>query len=206
MSESGVILIFISLSVLVGIAASTGWVAALIMKCYGFGLVGNIAVGIVGALISGLLVPKFLGIVLFYLGGVISNAFIGAWVGTAAGLIMRRQGGIAVIGGFIALVFIGATIFSLLSFDTAIVLFGVIGGWGIGQYIQYIKGPSRVGVIGTTIACAFTGAIIASLFWRQPAIGLLESDILVETVVSALIGGGLLLLVAVGLARPLLDN
>jgi hypothetical protein len=41
------------------------------------------------------------------------------------------------------------------------------------------------------------------LFWRQPAIGLLEGDILVETVVSALIGGGLLLLVAVGLAQPL---
>ena len=78
----------------------------------------------------------------------------------------------------------------------AIVLFGAIGGWGTGQYIQYIKGPSRVDAIGTTIACAFTGAIIASLFWRQPAIGLLEGDILVETVVSALIGGGLLLLVA----------
>ena len=70
----------------------------------------------------------------------------------------------------------------------AIVLFGAIGGWGTGQYIQYIKGPSRVGAIGTTIACAFTGAIIASLFWRQPATGHLEGDILVETVVSALIG------------------
>jgi hypothetical protein len=85
----------------------------------------------------------------------------------------------------------------------ATVLFSAIGGWGTGQYIQYIKGPSRVDAIGTTIACAFTGAIIASLFWRQPAIGLLEGDILVETVVSALIGGGLLLLAAVGLARPL---
>jgi uncharacterized membrane protein YeaQ/YmgE (transglycosylase-associated protein family) len=50
----------------------------LIMKGYGFGLVGNIVVGIVGAFIAGWLLPR-IGFVL--MGGIVAeivNAVIGA--------------------------------------------------------------------------------------------------------------------------------
>ena len=36
------------------IGAIAGWLAGLIMKGYGFGLIGNIVVGIIGAVIAGL--------------------------------------------------------------------------------------------------------------------------------------------------------
>ncbi|HWV51431.1 GlsB/YeaQ/YmgE family stress response membrane protein [Pseudorhodoplanes sp.] len=55
-----------------------GWLAGLIVKGYGFGIIGNIIVGIVGALIAGWLLPR-LGIVIG--GGIIAsiiNAVIGA--------------------------------------------------------------------------------------------------------------------------------
>jgi len=35
-----------------------GWLAGLIVKGYGFGLIGNIIVGIIGAFIAGWLLPK----------------------------------------------------------------------------------------------------------------------------------------------------
>ena len=35
-----------------------GWLAGLIVKGYGFGLIGNIVVGIIGAVIAGWLLPK----------------------------------------------------------------------------------------------------------------------------------------------------
>ena len=40
------------------IGAIAGWLAGLIMKGYGFGLAGNIVVGIVGAFIAGWLLPR----------------------------------------------------------------------------------------------------------------------------------------------------
>ena len=40
------------------IGAIAGWLAGLIVKGYGFGLLGNIVVGIVGAFIAGLLFPR----------------------------------------------------------------------------------------------------------------------------------------------------
>ena len=55
-----------------------GWLAGLIVKGYGFGIIGNIVVGIVGAFIAGWLLPR-LGIVIG--GGTIAaiiNALIGA--------------------------------------------------------------------------------------------------------------------------------
>ena len=39
------------------IGAIAGWAAGLIMKGYGFGLVGNIIVGIIGTVIAGWLLP-----------------------------------------------------------------------------------------------------------------------------------------------------
>ena len=55
-----------------------GWLAGLIVRGYGFGLLGNIIVGIVGALIAGWLLPQ-LGIMIGggTLGEII-NAVIGA--------------------------------------------------------------------------------------------------------------------------------
>jgi uncharacterized membrane protein YeaQ/YmgE (transglycosylase-associated protein family) len=55
-----------------------GWLAGLIVRGYGFGLLGNIIVGIVGALIAGWLLPQ-LGVMIGggTLGEII-NAVIGA--------------------------------------------------------------------------------------------------------------------------------
>jgi uncharacterized membrane protein YeaQ/YmgE (transglycosylase-associated protein family) len=40
------------------IGAIAGWLADLIVESYGFGLIGNITVGIVGAVIAGWLLPR----------------------------------------------------------------------------------------------------------------------------------------------------
>ena len=40
------------------IGAIAGWLAGLIVRGFGFGLIGNIIVGIVGAVIAGWLLPK----------------------------------------------------------------------------------------------------------------------------------------------------
>jgi uncharacterized membrane protein YeaQ/YmgE (transglycosylase-associated protein family) len=45
------------------IGAIAGWLAGLIVRGAGFGLLGNIVVGIIGALVAGWLLPR-LGIVL----------------------------------------------------------------------------------------------------------------------------------------------
>ena len=44
--------------ILIVIGAVAGWLAGQIVSGYGFGLIGNIAVGIVGALIASFLLPK----------------------------------------------------------------------------------------------------------------------------------------------------
>jgi uncharacterized membrane protein YeaQ/YmgE (transglycosylase-associated protein family) len=72
------------------IGAVAGWLAGVIMKGYGFGLVGNIIVGIVGAAISSWLFP-YLKI---SLGGGIVGAIIAAAIGAVillfiVGLVRR---------------------------------------------------------------------------------------------------------------------
>jgi uncharacterized membrane protein YeaQ/YmgE (transglycosylase-associated protein family) len=60
------------------VGAVAGWLAGLIVKGYGFGLLGNIVVGIVGSLVAGWLLPR-LGI--FNIGGIAGSiiyAVIGA--------------------------------------------------------------------------------------------------------------------------------
>jgi uncharacterized membrane protein YeaQ/YmgE (transglycosylase-associated protein family) len=62
------------------IGAIAGWLAGLIVRGMGFGLIGNIVVGIVGAFIADWLLPK-IGIVIG--GGMVAsiiNATIGAVV------------------------------------------------------------------------------------------------------------------------------
>ncbi len=68
----GNILIFL----LIGLVA--GWLAGLITRGYGFGLLGNILVGVIGAFIGGFIFPLlglsasgFIGQVLFALGGAV---------------------------------------------------------------------------------------------------------------------------------------
>lgn len=62
------------------IGAIAGWLAGLIMKGGGFGILGNIVVGIVGAAIAGAILPR-IGL---YIGGGalgdIINAVIGACI------------------------------------------------------------------------------------------------------------------------------
>jgi uncharacterized membrane protein YeaQ/YmgE (transglycosylase-associated protein family) len=59
------------------IGAIAGWLAGVIMKGFGFGLVGNIIVGIVGAVIAGWILPR-VGIVI---GGGIVGQIINATIG-----------------------------------------------------------------------------------------------------------------------------
>ena len=72
------------------VGAVAGWLAGLIVKGVGFGLIGNIVVGIVGAFIADWLLPR-IGIVIG--GGMIAsiiNATIGAVILLAIiGLIKR---------------------------------------------------------------------------------------------------------------------
>jgi len=46
-----------SLIIFLLIGAIAGWLAGVLVKGYGFGLLGNIVVGIVGAFIAGLIFP-----------------------------------------------------------------------------------------------------------------------------------------------------
>ena len=67
-----------ALIIWLGIGAIAGWLPNLIVRGYGLGLIGNIVVGIVGAVIAGWLLPS-IGFVL--VGGILAaivNAVIGA--------------------------------------------------------------------------------------------------------------------------------
>ena len=66
-----------SLLVFLLVGAIAGWLAGVIVKGHGFGLVGNIIVGIVGAFIAGWLLPS-LGLGLTGIVGSIVYALIGA--------------------------------------------------------------------------------------------------------------------------------
>jgi len=59
------------------IGAIAGWLAGVLVKGYGFGVIGNIVVGILGAGIAGLLAPR-LGLYTASFGGNIVAALLGA--------------------------------------------------------------------------------------------------------------------------------
>jgi len=61
------------------IGAIAGWLAGVLVKGYGFGLVGNIIIGILGAGVAGLLAPR-LGLYTESLLGNIVAATLGALV------------------------------------------------------------------------------------------------------------------------------
>ena len=75
-----------SLIVFLLIGAIAGWLAGLIVKGFGFGLIGNIVVGIVGAFIAGWLLPK-LGI---NIGTGIVAAIINAVIGAVILLVVVK--------------------------------------------------------------------------------------------------------------------
>jgi uncharacterized membrane protein YeaQ/YmgE (transglycosylase-associated protein family) len=79
-----------ALLILLIVGAIAGWLAGVIVRGFGFGLIGNIIVGIVGAVIAGWLLPR-LGI---YIGGGIIGSIINALIGAVIllfiiGLIRR---------------------------------------------------------------------------------------------------------------------
>lgn len=61
------------------IGAIAGWLAGLLVKGYGFGLIGNIVIGILGAGIAGILAPT-LGLYTQSTGGNIIAATVGALI------------------------------------------------------------------------------------------------------------------------------
>jgi uncharacterized membrane protein YeaQ/YmgE (transglycosylase-associated protein family) len=75
-----------SLIVLLLVGLVAGWLAGQFVKGGGFGLIGDIIVGIVGALIAGWLFP-YLGI---SLGGGILGAIISATIGAVILLVIIR--------------------------------------------------------------------------------------------------------------------
>ena len=68
------------------VGAVAGWLAGVIMKGFGFGLIGNIIVGIVGAFLAGWLLPQ-LGV---SIGSGIVGAIIHATIGAIILLLILR--------------------------------------------------------------------------------------------------------------------
>ncbi|KDA03610.1 GlsB/YeaQ/YmgE family stress response membrane protein [Hyphomonas oceanitis] len=75
-----------SLIIFLLIGAVAGWLAGLIVKGFGFGIVGNIVVGIVGAFIAGFLFPALN----VSLGAGIVGAIIHATIGAVILLLVVR--------------------------------------------------------------------------------------------------------------------
>jgi uncharacterized membrane protein YeaQ/YmgE (transglycosylase-associated protein family) len=68
------------------VGAVAGWLAGMVVKGGGYGLIGDIIVGIVGAFIAGWLLPR-IGIVI---GGGIIAAIINAFIGAVILLLLLR--------------------------------------------------------------------------------------------------------------------
>jgi uncharacterized membrane protein YeaQ/YmgE (transglycosylase-associated protein family) len=76
----------ISILVFLLIGAIAGWLAGLIVRGGGFGLIGDILVGIIGAFIAGLILPR-IGV---SLGGGVLGAILGATIGAVILLLILR--------------------------------------------------------------------------------------------------------------------
>jgi len=75
-----------SLLILLLVGAVVGWLAGVIVRGYGFGLLGNIVVGIIGAFLAGWLLPM-LGIG-FSLGSPIVTSIVYAMIGAIVLLVI----------------------------------------------------------------------------------------------------------------------
>jgi len=79
-----------SLIVFLVVGGLAGWLAGIIVRGSGFGILGNIVVGIVGAFLAGWLLPR---IGLFVYGGIVASfvdALIGAVILLAIVGVLRR--------------------------------------------------------------------------------------------------------------------
>jgi uncharacterized membrane protein YeaQ/YmgE (transglycosylase-associated protein family) len=72
------------------VGAIAGWLAGLIVKGYGFGLVGNIILGIVGAFLGGWLLAQLNIVIMPGLIGTIIAATVGAVVLLLLVRVLRR--------------------------------------------------------------------------------------------------------------------
>lgn len=68
------------------VGAVAGWLAGLVVRGAGFGLIGDIIIGIVGAFLAGLILPR-LGV---HLGVGIVGAIIDAFIGAVILLLILR--------------------------------------------------------------------------------------------------------------------
>ncbi len=75
-----------SLFVILLVGAVAGWLAGLIVKGYGYGLLGNIVIGIVGAFVAGFILPR-LGL---SIGAGIAGSIIHATIGAVILLFLIR--------------------------------------------------------------------------------------------------------------------
>ncbi len=75
-----------SLLIFLIIGALAGWLAGVIVKGYGFGLLGNMVIGVVGSFIGGWLSAHFH---LFHTGGLLGT-FLGATIGAVILLLIIR--------------------------------------------------------------------------------------------------------------------
>jgi len=72
------------------VGAIAGWLAGLIVRGFGFGLIGNIVVGIIGALVAGYLFPRLgVGLPAGIIGEILSAAVGAVIVLVIIGLIRR---------------------------------------------------------------------------------------------------------------------
>jgi uncharacterized membrane protein YeaQ/YmgE (transglycosylase-associated protein family) len=72
------------------VGAIAGWLAGLIVRGFGFGLIGNIVVGIIGALVAGYLFPRLgVGLPAGMIGEILSAAVGAVIVLVIIGLIRR---------------------------------------------------------------------------------------------------------------------
>ena len=81
----------VGIIVLLAVGAVAGWLAGIIYSGAGFGLVGNIVVGILGAIVAGLLLPGILP--LGGIPGAIVSATIGAIILLFVVGVFRRIAG-----------------------------------------------------------------------------------------------------------------
>ena len=70
--------------IIVGIVA--GWLAGVIVRGYGLGLVGNLVVGVVGALLAGWLLPRIGGA--FTVGNALVTEIVYATIGAVVLLLL----------------------------------------------------------------------------------------------------------------------
>jgi uncharacterized membrane protein YeaQ/YmgE (transglycosylase-associated protein family) len=79
-----------SLLVFLLVGAIAGWLAGLIVRGFGFGLIGNIVVGIIGALVAGYLFPRLgVGLPAGMIGEILSAAVGAVIVLVIIGFIRR---------------------------------------------------------------------------------------------------------------------